>query len=97
MNNITFNKLDFLGLASGSLLLTAFIYICYACITLCPLSPYIEKTTVYARSSFNFFLSTLLKAVSAQLVVLSFTTISINCASSQPTPTAKKNNKLSNM
>ncbi|HGP0384619.1 TPA: DUF3948 family protein, partial [Bacillus cereus] len=26
MNNITFNKLDFLGLASGSLLLTAFIY-----------------------------------------------------------------------
>ncbi|MEJ9187981.1 DUF3948 family protein, partial [Bacillus paranthracis] len=24
MNNITFNKLDFLGLASGSLLLTAF-------------------------------------------------------------------------
>ncbi|HDX9712466.1 DUF3948 family protein [Bacillus thuringiensis] len=25
MNNITFNKLDFLGLASGSLLLTAFI------------------------------------------------------------------------
>lgn len=26
MNNITFNKLDFLGLASGSILLTAFIY-----------------------------------------------------------------------
>ncbi|EKS7870581.1 MULTISPECIES: DUF3948 family protein [Bacillus] len=26
MNNITFNQLDFLGLASGSLLLTAFIY-----------------------------------------------------------------------
>ncbi|MBJ7949493.1 DUF3948 family protein [Bacillus toyonensis] len=26
MNNITFNKLDFLGLASGSLFLTAFIY-----------------------------------------------------------------------
>ncbi|MBS7681037.1 DUF3948 family protein, partial [Vibrio cholerae] len=25
MNNITFNKLDFLGLASGSILLTAFI------------------------------------------------------------------------
>ncbi|MDR4360760.1 DUF3948 family protein, partial [Bacillus anthracis] len=24
MNNITFNKLDFLGLASGSILLTAF-------------------------------------------------------------------------
>ncbi|MED4654443.1 DUF3948 family protein [Bacillus pseudomycoides] len=26
MNNITFNKLDFIGLASGSALLTAFIY-----------------------------------------------------------------------
>ncbi|PEG07490.1 DUF3948 domain-containing protein [Bacillus wiedmannii] len=26
MNNITFNKLDFLGLAGSSLLLTAFIY-----------------------------------------------------------------------
>ncbi|MDV6040087.1 DUF3948 family protein [Bacillus sp. SM-B1] len=26
MQNITFNKLDLLGLASGSLLLTAFIY-----------------------------------------------------------------------
>ncbi|HDR4902946.1 DUF3948 family protein [Bacillus cereus] len=26
MNNITFNKLDFLGLASGLILLTAFIY-----------------------------------------------------------------------
>ncbi|MFB5253602.1 DUF3948 family protein [Bacillus mycoides] len=26
MNNITFNKLDFLGLASGAVLLTAFIY-----------------------------------------------------------------------
>ncbi|HHK5554586.1 DUF3948 domain-containing protein [Bacillus anthracis] len=26
MNNITFNKLDFLGLASGSIFLTAFIY-----------------------------------------------------------------------
>ncbi|HDR3889489.1 TPA: DUF3948 family protein [Bacillus cereus] len=26
MNNMTFNKLDFLGLASGSILLTAFIY-----------------------------------------------------------------------
>ncbi|MGE6599028.1 DUF3948 family protein [Bacillus proteolyticus] len=26
MNNITFNKLDFLGLSSGSILLTAFIY-----------------------------------------------------------------------
>ncbi|MED1287082.1 DUF3948 family protein [Bacillus mycoides] len=26
MNNITFNKLDFLGLASGTFLLTAFIY-----------------------------------------------------------------------
>ncbi|HDR4562708.1 DUF3948 domain-containing protein [Bacillus cereus] len=26
MNNITFNKLDFLELASGSTLLTAFIY-----------------------------------------------------------------------
>ncbi|HDR8456014.1 TPA: DUF3948 family protein [Bacillus cereus] len=26
MNNITFNKLDFLGLASGATLLTAFIY-----------------------------------------------------------------------
>ncbi|WP_080019226.1 DUF3948 family protein [Bacillus cereus] len=26
MNNMTFNKVDFLGLASGSILLTAFIY-----------------------------------------------------------------------
>ncbi|WP_283751228.1 DUF3948 family protein [Bacillus cereus] len=26
MNNLTFNNLDFLGLASGSVLLTAFIY-----------------------------------------------------------------------
>ncbi|MED1559843.1 DUF3948 family protein [Bacillus paramycoides] len=26
MNNMTFNKSDFLGLASGSVLLTAFIY-----------------------------------------------------------------------
>ncbi|HEK9102773.1 DUF3948 family protein [Bacillus pfraonensis] len=26
MNNITFNKFDFIGLASGSALLTAFIY-----------------------------------------------------------------------
>ncbi|PFA21866.1 MULTISPECIES: DUF3948 family protein [Bacillus cereus group] len=26
MNNITFNKLDFIGLASGAALLTAFIY-----------------------------------------------------------------------
>ncbi|MGE7875145.1 DUF3948 family protein [Bacillus paramycoides] len=26
MNNMPFNKLDFLGLASGSVLLTAFIY-----------------------------------------------------------------------
>ncbi|MCU5656565.1 MULTISPECIES: DUF3948 family protein [Bacillus cereus group] len=26
MNNMTFNKLDFSGLASGSILLTAFIY-----------------------------------------------------------------------
>ncbi|MBJ8055801.1 DUF3948 family protein [Bacillus cereus] len=26
MNNMTFNKLDFLGLASGAVLLTAFIY-----------------------------------------------------------------------
>ncbi|PFK43221.1 DUF3948 domain-containing protein [Bacillus cereus] len=26
MNNITFNKLDFIGLASSSALLTAFIY-----------------------------------------------------------------------
>ncbi|HDR7793638.1 TPA: DUF3948 family protein [Bacillus luti] len=26
MQNITFNKLDFLGLASGSILLTIFIY-----------------------------------------------------------------------
>ncbi|MEK5200008.1 DUF3948 family protein [Bacillus mycoides] len=26
MNNINFNKLDFLGLASGTVLLTAFIY-----------------------------------------------------------------------
>ncbi|HIE6631889.1 DUF3948 family protein [Bacillus luti] len=26
MDNITFNKLDFLGLASGSILLTAVIY-----------------------------------------------------------------------
>ncbi|MGH0944796.1 DUF3948 family protein [Bacillus mycoides] len=26
MNNITFNKLNFLGLASGTVLLTAFIY-----------------------------------------------------------------------
>ncbi|HDR7434754.1 DUF3948 family protein [Bacillus cereus] len=26
MNNITFNKSDFLGLASGAALLTAFIY-----------------------------------------------------------------------
>ncbi|HDR7353599.1 DUF3948 family protein [Bacillus wiedmannii] len=26
MNNITFNKSDFLGLASGATLLTAFIY-----------------------------------------------------------------------
>ncbi|PFT77793.1 DUF3948 domain-containing protein [Bacillus thuringiensis] len=27
MNNITFNKSDFIGLASGATLLTAFIYI----------------------------------------------------------------------
>ncbi|MCI0766404.1 DUF3948 family protein [Bacillus sp. TL12] len=26
MNNITFNKLDFIGLASGAALLTGFIY-----------------------------------------------------------------------
>ncbi|PEY33645.1 DUF3948 domain-containing protein [Bacillus cereus] len=26
MNNITFNKVDFIGLASGSALLTTFIY-----------------------------------------------------------------------
>ncbi|MFK4469668.1 DUF3948 family protein [Bacillus sp. RC252] len=26
MNNMTFNKLDFFGLASGSILLTTFIY-----------------------------------------------------------------------